>query len=334
VSTTPQAPRVSVALCTHNGAKFVCAQVESILRQSVPVSEIVLSDDASTDDTVAIAERTVAEWPSPRPELVTIRNPKALGVVANFDQATSRCSGELIALCDQDDLWHREKIALSIEALGRLDGVSLVHTDAQLIAEDGHVLPSTLLGSLETTPREKRQLQGSSSFAALIKRNLVTGATTVFRSSLLAHASPFPPEWIHDEWLAILASAVDSTYLIDERLLDYRQHGGNQIGARKPTLADKLRKIGEPRQDRNRHLLARAEILVARIDALGALVRPARRELAVGKLAHDRARLALPRTRILRILPIAGGVVGGHYRRYSRGLRDALRDLAQPPGPR
>ena len=67
-------PTISVALCTHNGAAFVVEQVESILAQSVPATQIVLSDDASTDGTVALVERAVREWPAPKPDLVVLRN--------------------------------------------------------------------------------------------------------------------------------------------------------------------------------------------------------------------------------------------------------------------
>jgi len=315
------APSISVALCTHNGGRYVREQVESILRQTVPVSEIVLSDDASTDNTVAIVEAAVAGSGVP---LVVLRNSPALGVVANFEQAAAACTGELIALSDQDDVWHDDKLERIVAAFR--PEVALVHSDAALVDGQLAPLPSTLLESLEATAAERRELVDGRSFDTFLRRNLVTGATAVLRRSLLEPARPFPPSWVHDEWLAVIAAATSRTALVDAQLVDYRQHGGNQIGAVKPTLRYKIGKLLEPRTARNDQLVERAEVLVHRLEA----VAPARLDAARGKLAHERFRQGLPRVRVLRLLPVLGAVLGGRYARYSRGIPDALRDLVQP----
>jgi len=317
------APTISVALCTHNGASYVREQVESILRQSRPVGEIVLSDDASTDDTVAIVEEAVA---GSGVDLVVLRNSPALGVVANFEQATAACTGDLIALCDQDDVWRADKLQ---ELLGVIaQGALLVHSDARLVDENLVALPDTLLDSLEATPGERRELVDGRSFDTFLRRNLVTGATVLFRASLLESARPFPPSWIHDEWLAVIAATVGSTRLSGLPLIDYRQHGGNQIGAQKPTLGYKIGKLLEARSDRNASLVARATVLVERLESLGADARHL--DLARRKLAHDTFRQKLPRVRVLRLPGIVGAVLAGRYSRFSRGIRDAARDLLQP----
>jgi glycosyltransferase involved in cell wall biosynthesis len=323
-------PTISVALCTHNGARYVREQVESILGQSRPADEIVLSDDASTDDTVAIVIATVESWPAPRPALTVISNSPALGVVANFEQATAACTGELIALCDQDDVWHEDKLARFAALFDAGPGLPLAHSDAALVTGDLEPLPDSLLASLEATAAERRELVDGRSYAALLRRNLVTGATAVFRAGLLEAARPFPAEWVHDEWLAIIAAALDRTELIDEELVDYRQHGANQIGAVKPTLRYKLGKLVEPRTDRNQRLVGRARVLVERLESLGAAIEPARLAAARRKLAHERFRRGLPRARVLRVPAVVGAVVAGRYARYSRGIPDAVRDLLQP----
>jgi len=322
-------PTISVALCTHNGARYVREQIESILRQSTPATEIVLSDDASTDDTVAIVAGTVAGWPEPRPELVAIRNSSALGVVANFEQATAACTGELIALCDQDDVWHVDKLARFVALFESRPDLPLAHSDAALVTGDLVPLPDSLLASLEATTREREELVDGRSYATFLRRNLVTGATAVFRAALLKHARPFPAEWVHDEWLAIIAAAVNRTELIADELVDYRQHGGNQIGAVKPTLRYKFGKLVEPRTDRNERLVARARVLVERLEVLGPAIGPARLDSARRKLAHERSRQRLPRVRVLRVPSVLVAVVAGRYARYSRGIPDAVRDLLQ-----
>lgn len=322
----PDRGGISLAICTHNGSAFVREQLESVLAQTVPLNEIILSDDASSDDTCAIAEDVIKSTVPLR----IIRNPAPLGVSANFEQAVRACSGEFIALCDQDDRWHPEKLESIMGVFADRPGVALVHTDARLVSREGVPLGHSLLDSLEIRSSEIRGIHRGRSFETLLRRNLVTGATAVFRSSLLDHALPFPREWVHDEWLAIVAAATATTELVERELIDYRQHGGNQIGARKLTFRQKLSKFREPRDERNEHLFARAIVLNERLDALGSLVDPRRLELARGKLSHERSRLALPASRLLRVGPITRAALAGQYSRFSLGLPDVLRDLAQP----
>lgn len=318
-------PSISVALCTHNGARYVREQVASILAQTVPVAQIVLSDDASTDDTVAIVEAAVA---GSGVELVVLRNSPALGVVANFEQAAAACTGDLIALSDQDDVWRDDKLATIVGAFAAAPDARLVHSDADLVDQHLAPLPDSLLRSLEMTAREHRELQDGRSFATFLRRNLVTGATAVLRRELLEHARPFPASWVHDEWLAVVAAGLSRTQLVDDRLVLYRQHGANQIGAVTPTLRYKLGKLVEPRTDRNDRLVERARVLLERLETLP--VAADRLESARRKLAHERFRSGLPRVRVLRAPAVVGAVIAGRYGNYSRGIRDALRDVLQP----
>ncbi len=318
-------PSISVALCTHNGARYVREQVESILAQTVPVAQIVLSDDASTDDTVSIVERAVA---GSGVELVVLRNSPALGVVANFEQATAACTGDLIALSDQDDVWHSDKLERIVAVFAAVPEALLVHSDADLVDESLTPLPDSLLASLEMTDTERRELTDGRSYAAFLRRNLVTGATAVLRRELVEWARPYPSSWIHDEWLAVVGAALAQTRLAEGRLVAYRQHGANQIGAVKPTLRYKIGKLVEPRTDRNDRLVERAEALLERLEGLP--VAADRLVAARGKLAHERFRRALPRVRLLRLPAVVGAVIAGRYSRFSRGVKDAVRDLLQP----
>lgn len=328
----PMRPSVSVALCTYNGARYLEEQLVSILGQSVVPFEIVLSDDGSTDDTVAVARRTVADFDAQHPQspvvLRVLENETALGIARNFEQAMLACTGELIALCDQDDVWHPDRLERLTEVFVERPELWLVHSDAALVAEDGHPLGISLFQALEVTEREKREIHSGQGFETLLRRNLVTGATTVVRGDLVRRSSPFPHSWIHDEWMAVVAAASASFDVLDRQLTDYRQHGGNQIGARKLNLRDKIRKLREPRLERNTHLVARAIALVAKLEELGDAVRPEVLEQARHKLAHEQLRFALPANRLMRIAPILRE--GGRYAHYSRGRADMVRDILQP----
>src|SRR4051812_21689758 len=122
--------RVSVALCTHNGAAFIAEQLESIAGQRPAPAEIVLSDDASADDTVAIARAVMAEHPGI--DFRVLENRPALGVTGNFERAVAACTGDLVALSDQDDLWHDGRLALVSAIFASRPELLLLHSDARL----------------------------------------------------------------------------------------------------------------------------------------------------------------------------------------------------------
>lgn len=323
---------ISVALCTHDGAPYIEAQLESILDQVPEPMEIVLGDDASTDDTVAIAERTVAAHrrAGGRTELVVRHHDPALGVVANFADALAHARGDLVALSDQDDVWLPGKLAAISAAFESDAALLLVHTDARLVDASGTRLGLTLLDALEATPGELAGLEHGDAFATLLRRNLVTGATVVLRRRLLDAAAPFPVGWVHDEWLAAIAAATGGLRLLRRPLIDYRQHGGNQIGARRPTMRDRWEKLREPREPRASRLVERTSLLVDRLERLGDAVPAERLAAARARLAHEERRRVLPRVRVARVPRILAATARGDYGRYSRGGIDVLRDLVQP----
>ena len=327
-------PRVSVALCTRNGAIFVAAQIDSVLRQSELPSQIVLSDDASTDETVAIITGAVADFRSANPsaevELVTLRNTPPLGVSKNFEQAILASTGDLIALCDQDDVWMDDRISImTAEFVARPD-LALLHSDAILIDADGVATGATLFEALDLSGPSQRAIHLGGAFDELLRRNLVTGATTMFRRSLLPAAVPFPRAWLHDEWLAIVAATIAEVDLLPRPLTLYRQHGANEVGVAPLSMVGKLRRMLEPGANRNELLLLRAIELRARIDGLTS---DKVRIHAVGnKLEHERLRSSLSRVRLLRVRPIILELRTGRYSAFGRGPTDALRDLLQPLG--
>lgn len=322
-----------MALCTHNGARHIEEQLRSILAQSLLPAQIVVSDDASSDATVSIVESI---WRATRVEsrdgdisFSILRNSTALGVTANFAQALEACTGDLIALCDQDDLWHVDRLQIATERFTSSPRLSLLGADARLIDDGGAPLGYSLFDALDLSAKEKSAMHGGYGFQALLRRNLVTGATALLKRELLVVARPFPESWVHDEWLAVLAAATGSVDLLETELIDYRQHATNQIGVRKRGLIGKFRRIIEPRSDRYQYLLRRARALLERLEDLGGAVPAAYVAQARGKVEHLEFREALPAARLLRILPVLHEALTGRYNSYSRGLGDIVRDLLQ-----
>lgn len=206
----------------------------------------------------------------------------------------------LIALSDQDDIWHPDRLARGI---ARLAGspLQLVHSDARLVAADGTTVTHPSLFRHEGRQRAPR-------LRDLLGRNTVTGMTALLRPRLAALALPFPQQagihFYHDLWLALLAEATGGIGLIDAPLVDYRQHGNNAVGAL--SRRSRPRRLHLPgrawlRQEAARYGLARylAQSLrnrLAETDA-GAEIAPLRpfhgRLGGVGAHLADAARLAL-----------------------------------------
>jgi glycosyltransferase involved in cell wall biosynthesis len=321
---------ISVALCTRNGARFLPAQVQSICTQDLLPREIVLSDDGSSDDSVALVRQTMASCgvASSIP-LTVFENRTPLGVTRNFEQAVRACRHELIALSDHDDVWHPGRLARMAGIFESRPELLLLHTDARLVDEELRSLGGTLFQALEVQPEELEAIARGDAFEVLLRRNLVTGATTVFRRSLLAAALPFSEEWVHDEWLGALAAATGRMDVLPEPLIDYRQHGRNQIGARRPTLADKLRKAMDTRGGKHQQRLRRAEALLERLQSLSGSVPETWLQAQREKVAHQRFRAGLPASRLARLLPVLREAASGRYDRFGRGKQAIAQDLLE-----
>ncbi|QYH35601.1 glycosyltransferase family 2 protein [Salinibacterium sp. M195] len=328
MSALESTPTISVALCTHNGALYIEEQLVSILEQQPAPQQLVVSDDASRDATIAIVHEVAARYPAVK--LTVLENVPPLGVTKNFEQAIRACTGDLIALSDQDDVWHTGRLALFVTEFAAHPDVALIHSDARLVDAEGATVGQTLMGALEVGAGEIASIHSGDAFSVVLRRNVVTGACSVLRKSLVEFAAPFPPSWVHDEWLGVIAAAVASTDIIEQPTIDYRQHGANQIGATKLTLAGKFGRMMEPRRARNARLETNMTVLVDRLQRLGSRVDDDTMHRARAKLQHEQMRNALPAGRLRRIPPVTRALVSGHYGRYSRGPLDAVRDVLQP----
>ena len=223
----------SIALCTYNGEKYLAEQLKSIAEQTIIIDEVIICDDRSSDNTVKIIESYQALG---LPIILHI-NDERLGFIKNFEKATSLCSGDIIFLCDQDDIWLPHKAATVLNVFQQNNETILIFTDAQLIDENAKELPNTLWECVNLTTKSKVD------FLDLLNNTRITGATVAFRRALLDIAIPIPSDWIHDTWFGIVAAAIGRIQAIPEKLILYRQHSNNQIGIRKITiklLVDKI----------------------------------------------------------------------------------------------
>lgn len=219
--------RFSVALCTYEGARYLPEQLESLAGQERAPDEVVVFDDGSSDETVEILEGFRERAPFPVELHVNREN---VGTTKNFQQAILACTGDAIALCDQDDVWLPSKLARAAEALDGSPDVGFTFSDAELIAEDGSPMGMRLWEAIRFTPELRRRVERHGLLPLLLKRKLVTGATMTFRSELRDVICPIPDAWRHDAWASLICAFASRCHMLSEPLVLYRIHPSQQVG--------------------------------------------------------------------------------------------------------
>ncbi len=206
--------KVSIAMATYNGEKYLKEQIESIYAQTYKNIEVIVTDDCSTDKTVEILEQYAKSH-----GLIYFVNESNLGFVKNFEKVISLCQGEYIALSDQDDIWEKDKLEILLSKIGTN---LLIHSDCSIIDEEGKIINS--------------YWKGKSGYRINIENllfsNVITGCTVLFKKELLKTALPFPEGIVyHDWWLGICAAYEDKIDYIPGSLIQYRQHSEQNTGA-------------------------------------------------------------------------------------------------------
>ena len=226
--------KFSVALCTYNGEKYIEEQLNSILRQSVRVSEIIICDDNSKDNTVTVADSILKN--SGISYQIMINDPP-LGVADNFLKALKHTRGDYVFTCDQDDIWHDDKVKFFWEAVQQ-SRKALYFSDGILVDGDAKPLGSTLW---EAYGVDRELESGEALLPILIRRPMVTGAAMLVSRELIDQINEIPEQWLHDEWFAMIAAVKDNISTICVQTFDYRQHGNNVVGAKKYSFFEKAR---------------------------------------------------------------------------------------------
>lgn len=207
-------PSVSVAMCTYNGERFIREQLDSLINQNYGNLEIIIVDDCSSDRTHEILN----EYSTKDPRIRLHFNSRNIGFKRNFEKALELCSGDFIALCDQDDIWFPNKISSYLRHIGDR---SLIYSGVTLINQFGQEID-------EQFP-DVNLLEGNCTLGLLFG-NCVTGHASMIRKDLLLEALPIPPKIIlHDHWLAFVASASKGIVFLNEPLSFYRKHESNAV---------------------------------------------------------------------------------------------------------
>jgi glycosyltransferase involved in cell wall biosynthesis len=316
----------SIALCTYNGARFLGEQLRSYVNQERRPDELVVCDDGSSDDTLPLLRKFATEAPFP----VRIEsNAATLGVAANFGKAIGLCSGQIIALSDQDDVWMPQKLRRIGEVFAADPGVGMSFTDAVAIDTADQSLDYRLWDAVRFTRSERSLAQRGRLIDVLLRHYVVTGATLAFSAKYRDLILPIPPDALHDAWIGLLIGSVAKGYAIDEPLIGYRQHSTQTSGGER---------VMNLRAQMNRAKSQSTEVQAATAQRFAA----ARQRLAESdyaatsratinrldqKVGHVQARAAMRGLGVRRIPLILRELLSGRYYQFSHPWKAPAADL-------
>jgi hypothetical protein len=239
-------PLVAICMATYEPPiELFRRQLDSIRAQTHRNWVCVISDDCSRPEQFKAIEEAVEG----DPRFVVSRSPKRLHFYRNFERALGLApsAASYVAMCDQDDFWHPDKLETLLRAIG---DAPLVYSDQRIVSTEGELIADTYWS---------RRRPNHGSLLSLLVANSVTGAASLFQRELLDYALPFPPRQFthfHDHWLALSAASLGEIAFVDRPLYDYVQHGGAVLGHaaanRMPAFRDRLGKLREDPRDRVR----------------------------------------------------------------------------------
>jgi glycosyltransferase involved in cell wall biosynthesis len=213
-------------MITFQGASYLKAQMDSILGQSIPVQEIIVCDDGSTDGTREI----LATYAASHPQIQLHFNEKNLGTVANMQQCIRKTTGDLIFLADQDDVWLPSKVEKTLAFFQQNPEADAVFSNADIIDEVGETQFGMTLWDIIGFPYGQVDL---TDFEMRVD-NVVTGAGLAFKRNqeLLEKDIPQIPGLLHDGWIGLYFAAKNALKANPQKLFQYRSHANQQVGGK------------------------------------------------------------------------------------------------------
>jgi Glycosyl transferase family 2 len=321
---------VSVAVATYNGQRYLAEQLQSMAAQTRVPDEIVFGDDGSADGTEAIVQAFAAAHPH-----ITVRwhrNVCNLGSSANFEAIVRRCTGDVVVFSDQDDIWLPQRIERLLAAMDGKQKCLGAFSNGLLMDGDGAAIPGTLFDSIEFSAEERQRFVQGDALGVLLRRNVVTGAALAVRRNALHAAMPFCTGWTHDYLIAVVAACTSELVLVDEPLIRYRLHAGQQVGVSRGSGAAVLRYARKQSarwvDDEARQWQDLGVHLNGLMEGSGSgsrrrAVLPA----VAAKVAFLERRARMRKQPLAAPFSVAGALLQGRYAQFSLGWKQAVVDL-------
>ena len=310
-------------LCTYNGGRYLADQLASLSAQTRLPDILFVRDDGSTDETTEILRSFGASAPFP----VDVRcNPDRLGYNLNFSSVLAEPATDLIALCDQDDIWYSQKLQVLCRLLADDTVAAGACADARRIAGDGRSLGSTVWQRLGFDAHHRHAMSATGELGPLLRNNVIPGSSLVLRSSFRDLLLPFSEHGFYDLWTAVLLQTVSYLAFAPEPLQEYRVHDQNAVGLDRPRYSlrraarRRRRHVHEERAVFSREVLERAS-------ASRYPIRPDTRARLDDWVAFNTFRANLPSHLIRRGGDVARELRRGGYASYGGSAMSAIYDL-------
>ena len=221
--------QTQILLACYNGRVYLDDQLSSLLHQTETNWQVLMRDDGSFDGTNAI----LRAWAQKDERFCLLSDHRATGgAKTNFERLAEASTAPYVMFCDQDDVWHPDKVSITLAKMKELerqygaDTPLLVHSDLKVVDQDGKEIAPSMAAY------QKLDLTRTG-FCQLLSQNVVTGCTVMVNRALLGKAGKWPEACImHDWYLALVAACFGKIGLIQTPTLDYRQHGNNQVGSK------------------------------------------------------------------------------------------------------
>jgi glycosyltransferase involved in cell wall biosynthesis len=233
---------IEILLATYNGEKYLSQQINSILSQTYQQWKLLIHDDGSTDKTVEIIKNFEYKYPN---KIVYVNDKLETGSARdNFAYLLSLSKAKYIMFCDQDDVWEDDKIEVTIFEMLKNERANrnkpiLIHSDLCIVDENLQYIHPSMWDYQRTNPKWSQNLNIS------LVQNSITGCTIMINDIAKNISLPIPKYAImHDWW--ILASVLKNNGVvsyIEQPLIKYRQHSSNEVGAKRFSIFNLLRKI-------------------------------------------------------------------------------------------
>ncbi len=320
--------KLSIALVAYNREQFLREQLRSIIAQSRLPDELIIGDDCSTDRTADVISEFAAQAPFPVRRYINERNE---GYSRNLEFGLQLCSGDVIVLCDDDDICLPPRLKMIETEFQRSAVTGLMLSNSALVDDELEPLGITLWDTVRFSGQQTGRILYNP-ISTLAKHFIAAGHVMAFRGSMRRYILPFPqrlPQGVFcDVWIALVLASVTRVVCVPESLVVHRLHAEQIAGVRTLVSSNERRKNRSEERRRIAEFVELIEEVIGHVSSL------ADTPFAEGNLkslnrwaGHMKMQARLSEAKHRRLCLIAHAFLRGQYHRYSRGLLTAARDL-------
>lgn len=219
---------VAAVVVTHDSERWIETTLRSIVDQSRTPDAVVIIDDASTDHTLDIVAKVMGNDVEVRPTDSTASD-RITRIAQNFEQGVRACEGhDIVVLGDHDDIWHESRVDHQVTLLDEYPTASMVASDGTLVDTAGQPVGGRLR-TVFPVDEAFNVLSPAQQMRFTLRHSIATGGASALRPALFPDLS-VPPDWLHDRWWSLVATAQESMLVDDTVVIDYRVTESQEVG--------------------------------------------------------------------------------------------------------